>query len=568
MAKIILRAGKVAIKIIIPFVILGLIFYSVKVLVPAKASVESFPEELVAQFEQAETYQEEGQYGEAEQIYQDIITQYPGTDYHFEAQRQLTMLYIWDRPAEADAALEELTSIFYEHPGIAQSVYDIAEWYREFNPGKAIEIFQYALDTWPESEHAMWAQSGLVQSYLALGDEAAAQAAIEKLLTAYSEDENIQDIVIYIANEYWPSSPQALELFEYAISTWPDNKDAIWARAGLIRANIVLGNDPNVPEAVDELLEQFSGSEFIVEAVISEAVISIADSCYEVRKYENALELYEYAMRTWPDNKDAIWAQAGLIRANIALGNDPDVAEVVDALVERFSESEGIVEALCSIAKSYYEDRNYEDAQRLHQFSLDNFPGSKEIIWARAGLIKSNIALANDPNVTEELDELIGEFAFNPGLPDAILETGLAYYNKARYRAMDGDNEGEKAFYRDAISIYERVINEFEYSGFSGSAYFRAGLLYAQELGEYEKGIDYFQAAVDSRPVYAHAWAAQFLVGRYYEKLRDTGAVAEPEANALAKAAYEAVLEDYPDSYWAENAQLKLDRMTYEETNQ
>ncbi len=235
MAKIILRAGKVAIKIIIPFAILGLIFYSVKVLVPAKADVESFPEELAAQFEQAEAYREQGRYAEAEQIYQDTVTQYPGTDGALAAQTQLVMLYIWDRPAEADAALEELTSIFYEHPGITQSVYDSAEWYREFNPGKAIEIFQYALDTWPESDHAMWAQAGLVQSYMALGDEADAQAAIEKLLTAYSEDENIADIVIYIANEYWHSSPQALELFEYAISTWPDNKDAIWAQAGLIR---------------------------------------------------------------------------------------------------------------------------------------------------------------------------------------------------------------------------------------------------------------------------------------------------------------------------------------------
>ncbi len=197
MAKIILRAGKVAIKIIIPFAILGLIFYSVKVLVPAKANVESFPEELAAQFDQAEAYREQGRYTEVEQIYQSIIEQYPLTDYDFEAQTQLTILYInWNKPADADAALEELTSSFYEHPGIAQAILAIA--------GSYYDVGKY---------------------------------------------EN------------------ALELYEYTMSTWPDN--AIWAGAGIIRANIVLGNDPNVPEAVDELLEQFSGSEFIVEAVLS-----------------------------------------------------------------------------------------------------------------------------------------------------------------------------------------------------------------------------------------------------------------------------------------------------------
>ena len=159
MAKIILRAGRVAIKIIIPFAILGLIFYSVKVLVPAQANVESFPEELAAQFEQAETYQEEGQYGEAEQIYQDIITQYPGTDGALAAQRQLTILYInWNKPAEADAALEELTSSFSEHPGIVRSVCEIADRYLDTNPAKALELYQYTMENWPSSEDAMWMQ--------------------------------------------------------------------------------------------------------------------------------------------------------------------------------------------------------------------------------------------------------------------------------------------------------------------------------------------------------------------------------------------------------------------------
>jgi len=286
-----------------------------------------------------------------------------------------------------------------------------------------------------------------------------------------------------------------------------------------------------------------------------------------MRKYENALELYEYTMSTWPDNKDAIWAGAGIIRANIALGNDLNVPEVVDALLERFSESESelIVEVLCSIAKSCYKAINYEDAQRLYQFALDNFPGSKEIIWARAGLIKANIALDNDPNITEELNELIGEFAFNPCLPYAILETGLAYYTKARYRALDGDTESEKAFYRDTIFVYEKLIEEFADSEVTASAYFRSGVLYAQELGEYEKGIDYFQAAVDSRPVYAFASEAQYLVARYYEKLRDSGAIAEAEANPRIKEAYQAVVENYPDNRWVETALLKLGRMCLEE---
>jgi len=55
MAKIILKAGKVAIKIILPFVVFGLIVYSVKMLTPAIAQTEPEPSEVADEFALAET---------------------------------------------------------------------------------------------------------------------------------------------------------------------------------------------------------------------------------------------------------------------------------------------------------------------------------------------------------------------------------------------------------------------------------------------------------------------------------------------------------------------------------
>jgi outer membrane protein assembly factor BamD (BamD/ComL family) len=43
---------------------------------------------------QAGSYQEKGQYEQAEAIYQQIVTSYPGTDYAFEAQKNLAILYV------------------------------------------------------------------------------------------------------------------------------------------------------------------------------------------------------------------------------------------------------------------------------------------------------------------------------------------------------------------------------------------------------------------------------------------------------------------------------------------
>ena len=60
----------------------------------------------------------------------------------------------------------------------------------------------------------------------------------------------------------------------------------------------------------------------------------------------------------------------------------------------------------------------------------------------------------------------------------------------------------------------------------------------------------------------------KYLIGEYYEKLADTGAIEQAEANALAKAAYKAVFENYPDSYWAEQAKQRMERIIYWEANQ
>jgi len=74
-----------------------------------------------------------------------------------------------------------------------------------------------------------------------------------------------------------------------------------------------------------------------------------------------------------------------------------------------------------------------------------------------------------------------------------------------------------------------------------------------------------FEAVVDSRPDYESGWAAHSIVARFTEKLRDSGAIAESEANAQIKEAYQAVVENWPDSRWVETALLNLGRMFFAE---
>jgi TolA-binding protein len=68
-----------------------------------------------------------------------------------------------------------------------------------------------------------------------------------------------------------------------------------------------------------------------------------------------------------------------------------------------------------------------------------------------------------------------------------------------------------------------------------------------RDLGDYAKAIEYYETVVDLWPDYEYAWNAQFLIGHSYEHLRNAGAVPVAEANPRIKAAYDQVVQKYPD---------------------
>jgi outer membrane protein assembly factor BamD (BamD/ComL family) len=115
-----------------------------------------------------------------------------------------------------------------------------------------------------------------------------------------------------------------------------------------------------------------------------------------------------------------------------------------------------------------------------------------------------------------------------------------------------------------AICIWERLIQEIPQSEHTPRAYYTSAVCYSQELGDYKKGIDYFERIVDNWPTYEYAWSAQYQTGRYYERLRDTGGIEETEANERIEQAYIGVIEYYPSSDFAADAALKLGKINHD----
>jgi len=130
--------------------------------------------------------------------------------------------------------------------------------------------------------------------------------------------------------------------------------------------------------------------------------------------------------------------------------------------------------------------------------------------------------LGNDEAVHVIIDGLIADFADNSDLPEAVFKIGHKYYTQARVKGIESGESPEEEDLRKAIAVWERIMQELPTSKTTPEAYYVAGVCYAQELGEYAKGIASFQTIVDNWPRYKYAGRARDLAVKYSARLKKT----------------------------------------------
>lgn len=310
--------------------------------------------DATAELNQAEEYEKDGNYEEAEATYKKVATDFAGTDYALEAQKQLVMLYIsMGKSSEADSALQELLVEFSTNEKLIKAVYDIAEDYRiSEKHAKANQLYQYAMDNWPGHKFSMWSQMGVAKSSISLGDEAAAQAAIDQLVASFSGQERIVEGVFAIAEYYkeFNKYERTAELCQYILDTWPEDWLAMWSQQSLTLSNIHLGNIEAAETAIDGLLANFYDS-----PRVEEGVYEIAHTYKQFGRYERAKELYEYTLNNWPDATHTRWTQIGLAQTNIVLGEKEAAEAVIGQLIGKLATDFGGDSVLpVAAAEAYY----------------------------------------------------------------------------------------------------------------------------------------------------------------------------------------------------------------------
>jgi tetratricopeptide (TPR) repeat protein len=578
--------------------------------------------DVSAQLKQAAGYKDNRRYEQAESIYQQIITAFPDTNDALEAQKQLALIYIAaDRQQQADAAFEKLVADFSKHQGVSEAVWQIARAYgqpEEHN--KAFQLHQYNVEHFPSDIYTMRSQAEIVYSHLRKGDSATADAAVDKLLSAFSDQPTLPKEIYQVTERYKNLGryDKALVLHQYSVEHFPNEMYAMWSQVEIVYSHIRDGNEPAADAAFDKLLKIFSD-----QPTLPKEIYQIAMKYNQSKRNDKALELHQYNVEhSSRDDMYTMWSQVEIIKSDIRDGNEPaadagydkllavfsrqptlpkeiyqlantynnagrndkagqlyqyilktwpgdkyaalakdssatgthlndelSVKEAVDLLLADISLNKDIAKALSGILSKYYKSGSYEKAAQLCQYVIDNWrDNAGAVINGKVELAKVRIAESNDVAVKAIMDELVATYSSHPDLPDAVLRIAVEYDAKASRLENEGRDAEAKDNFENTLAVWKQIIEDLPKSNstVTAHAYYFSAECYLR-LAQYSKAIEYYQKIVDNWPDYEYAWNAQYMIGRCYETLKDTGAVEKSVADAQIKAACEQVLKKYPD---------------------
>jgi tetratricopeptide (TPR) repeat protein len=229
----------------------------------------------------------------------------------------------------------------------------------------------------------------------------------------------------------------------------------------------------------------------------------------------------------------------------------------IEQLLSRFSSNKRLPEVAYWVAQQLNQ-QNPARAVELSEYVARTYPNDEFALYSKVNTGVVQIFQDNDEGAEAIFSKVLSEYSRDPRLPEATLMMGQGYYDQAVLNRKQNSEAKINDYCRKAIAKWENAIETAPTSATAARAHWRLAVVHSQELGEHMKGIEHYQRLVDNWPDYEYAPQAQFFIGRYLEKLRDSDALPESEANQRIDEAYSKFIERYPNNDAVPIAALRL----------
>ena len=301
---------------------------------------------------------------------------------------------------------------------------------------------------------------------------------------------------------------------------------------------------------------------------LAEALYAIAQAYSPPRKFKEAESVYRQLIQLFPDS---LYAEKALYRAPkihvfylIKSDQHTEALGAIEKYVSDFLYHLDTPGVLYWFAKEFESSETYDKAKSTYQKVIFEYPAASHALKAELKVPKmdilSLIESENDNAVPAAVDSLIADFAEHPDLSETLFNIGEQYYIRAFSYEKQGLPTKARENLDKTIDVWERGITRLSSSStYAPQTNYFSAVCYGR-LGEYDKAIRYYQKVVDYYPEYDLAWNALFRIGDINQVLKKSGAISQSDADLKTKAAYEQLLEKYPDCKVAEHVRDWLSR--------
>jgi tetratricopeptide (TPR) repeat protein len=288
------------------------------------------------------------------QLYQDMVAARPGDSraMWLKMGMAIASVHLTDDQA-TDATIESIIAQHGSDARAAEALDQIAWAWRNLRQySKALSIYQYVVDNWPEKRRVAFAQHGIVMCQLGLGNPKEADAAFDVLLQTFGKDKDASKMVLWAGHGYSDAGEveRASKTYELLVQTYPDTPEAVEAQAALAIKSVLAEDRNKIEPAIQTLLREFPPSEpqalglhNIANTIVwklfgyaggsprGQDVPALFDKCLQA--------IADYTQATWPNSNWAMWAQRDLATLAIYHGDDAAADAAIGRLTTNYASS-------------------------------------------------------------------------------------------------------------------------------------------------------------------------------------------------------------------------------------
>jgi tetratricopeptide (TPR) repeat protein len=326
---------------------------------------------------------------------------------------------------------------------ISQVVCEAGDEYQRIGETeKAGELYNSIVINWPDSLHVIWAQMHLIIADIQKGNVSSAQSKFDILMSKFSENQSISQVICEIADEYWKNGEKtkAEELYNKITTKWPDDSYGMWAQMHLTVMDIQKKDSIAAQERINHLMAKYSNCD-----LISQAICTIADEYLKENKDDKSNDLYRTIINKWPNSVAAMWAEMHLVISEIRNGNMALAKDGINSLKAKYSNHYAIAQIMCRIADEYEKRGENDLADVIYSEIAAKWPNDTYTIWALKHVIISNIKKDKLTEVSENFGILLKNFSDNVAISQVICEIADEY----RYKA---DNTKSDELYKSILT--------------------------------------------------------------------------------------------------------------------